>query len=280
MSKTEKFSGPDQKSNSESHRQSGVNKSPYRVKLVVSYDGTDYCGWQKQKHSIKPSVQENLETALARIFKEPVRCISSGRTDTGVHALAQIVHFDAPRNPQGINFVKALRAMLPESIVVQSAESVPKEFHSLLSARAKTYRYVISTKITAPTFMARFCHWYPHRFDLEHLQKLAQVIEGTHDFKSFQSVGTDVPTTIRTIYKARWIQKRPHLYYFEVTGNGFLKQMVRNLVGTQLYFMQKNRTPDDLAHLLLAKDRTQAAYTAPAKGLFLVKVFYRGSLNR
>lgn len=256
-----------------------TNSSPYRVKLVLSYDGTDFCGWQKQIHGVKPSIQETLEAALARVFKEPVRCVASGRTDAGVHAKAQVVHFDAPRNPENINLVKALRAMLPNSMVVQSSELVPHEFHALFSAKAKTYRYVISTKPTGPTFLARFCHWYPHRFDLVHLQELAQVIEGTHDFKSFQSVGTEVPNTIRKIYRARWIEKRPHLYYFEVTGNGFLKQMVRNLVGTQLYYMQKKRPAEDLQKLLLARDRTQAAYAAPPQGLFLVKVYYPRALD-
>lgn len=252
-----------------------TNSKKHRVKLVLSYDGTDFCGWQKQNQAQKPSIQETLEAGLARIFKEPVRCTASGRTDAGVHALGQVVHFDAPRNPEGINLVKALRAMLPDSMVVKSAVPVKSDFHSLFSAKAKTYRYIISTKHTAPTFLARFCHWYPYRFDLDHLNSLAQVIEGTHDFKSFQSVGTDVPSTVRTIFKARWIQKKPDIYYFEVTGSGFLKQMVRNLVGTQLFYMQKQRSPEALRELLLVKDRTQASYAAPSKGLFLVKVYYQ-----
>ncbi|MEY4616543.1 MAG: hypothetical protein RJB66_1503 [Pseudomonadota bacterium] len=255
------------------------NPEKYRVKLVLSYDGTDFCGWQKQNQSLKPSIQESLEGALARVFNQSIKCVASGRTDAGVHAMAQVVHFDAPRNPEAINLVKAMRAMLPTTMVVQSAKLVDSEFHSLFSAKAKTYRYVISTKATGPTFLGRFCHWYPHRFDLEHLQSLAQVLEGTHDFKSFQSVGTDISNTVRNIYKARWVQKRPHLYYFEVTGNGFLKQMVRNLVGTQLYYMQKKRTPEDLKKLLLAKDRTQAGYAAPPQGLFLVKVYYPRTLD-
>lgn len=252
---------------------------PFRVRLLISYDGTDFCGWQKQNHSLKPSIQETLEEGLAKIFKEPIRCVASGRTDAGVHALGQVVHFDAPRDPQGIHLGKALRALLPPSIVVLNFAKVDGAFHSLLSAEAKTYRYVISTKATSPVFMERFCHWYPHRFDMKKLNELARALEGTHDFKSFQSVGTPVPTTIRTIYKACWKKVGPHLYHFEVKGTGFLKQMVRNIVGTQLYFMQKGRSVEDLIQLLKERDRTQAAYTAPAKGLYLVKVFY-GPLHR
>ncbi len=251
-----------------------THSNKHRVKLVLSYDGTDFCGWQKQNQAHKPSIQETLETGLAKVFKEPITCIASGRTDAGVHALGQVVHFDAPRNPESINLVKALKAMLPDSMVVKSALTVSSDFHSLFSAKAKTYRYVMSTKQTGPTFLARYCHWYPYRFDFEHLNSLAQVIEGSHDFKSFQSVGTDVSSTVRTIFNARWTQKKSDIFYFEVTGNGFLKQMVRNLVGTQLFYMQKRRSPADLKELILAKDRTQASYAAPPQGLFLVKVDY------
>ncbi len=245
-----------------------------RVKLLLSYDGTDYCGWQRQINASKVSIQETLEVALEKIFKEPVRCIASGRTDAGVHAMGQVVHFDAPKDPSRINFVRALEGILPNTIVAQSSELVSKDFHALLSAKAKTYRYRVSTQPTGPTFLRRFCHWYPYPFNFERLQQLAPVLEGRHDFNSFESVGTEVPNTIRTSYRARWIQKRPHLYYFEVTGNGFLKQMVRNLVGTQLYFMQKKKGPKDLEELLLLKDRTKAAYAAPSPGLVLVKVYY------
>lgn len=251
----------------------------YRVKLILSYDGTDYCGWQKQNQSLKPSLQDTLEAGLSKVFKTPIKCIASGRTDAGVHALAQVVHFDAPRNPESINLVKAMQALLPENITVQSSQMVLPEFHALFSARAKTYRYVLSTQVIRPTFLGRYCHWYPHRFELESLQKLAQVFEGTHDFKSFQSVGTQLVSTVRTIYRARWTQKSAHIFYFEVTGSGFLKQMVRNMVGTQLFYMQKKRGPDELRHLLSVRDRTQAAYTAPPQGLFLVKVYYPRDLD-
>jgi tRNA pseudouridine38-40 synthase len=245
-----------------------------RVKLLLSYDGTDYCGWQKQINAAKPSIQETLEGSLEKVFKEPVRCVASGRTDSGVHAMGQVVHFDAPKDPSRINFVRALEGILPSTIVVHASEIVPKDFHSLISAKAKTYRYRIWTHSTGPTFLRRFCHWYPYPFDFEKLQSLAQVLEGRHDFKSFESVGTEVPHTVRTIYRARWIQKRPHLVYFEVTGDGFLKQMVRNLVGTQLYYMQKKKSPKELKELLMLKDRTRAGYAAPSQGLVLVKVYY------
>ncbi len=246
-----------------------------RVKLIISYDGTDFCGWQKQSSTAKkPSIQETLEFGLAKIFKEPVGCVASGRTDAGVHALGQVVHFDAPKDPSKINLVRALEAILPDSIVVQSSEMVSAKFHSLFSAKAKTYRYVISTNSVGPTFLRRYSHWYPYPFNLKELQELAIVLEGEHDFKSFQSVGTELPNTVRKIYRARWIQKSNHIFYFEITGSGFLKQMVRNIVGTQLYYMQKKRGPQELNRLLLAKDRTQASYAAPSQGLFLVKVFY------
>lgn len=245
-----------------------------RVKLKLSYDGTDYCGWQRQTNAKLPSLQACLEEGLEKIFKTPVRCISSGRTDAGVHAMEQVVHFDAPKDPSRINFVKAFEGVLPPTMVVHSSEIVAPDFHALLSAKAKRYRYVISTHSNGPTFLRRYCHWYPYPFRVDQLHELAAALPGKHDFKSFQSVGTEVPNTIRTIYKAEWIQKRPHLYYFEITGNGFLKQMVRNIVGTQLYFMQKGKGRKELEELLLLKDRTKAGYAAPAQGLMLVKVYY------
>lgn len=211
---------------------------------------------------------------MSKLFKQPIRCVGSGRTDSGVHAIGQVVHFDAPKDPSKINFVRALESILPDTIVVRSSELVRADFHSLFKAKAKTYRYVISTSPVGPTFLRRYCLWYPYPFNLERLKEFSKVLEGEHDFKSFQSVGTELPHTVRKIYRARWTQKSKYIYYFEVTGNGFLKQMVRNIVGTQLYYMQKKRSSEDLKNLLLLKDRTKASYAAPPQGLFLVKVFY------
>jgi tRNA pseudouridine38-40 synthase len=257
------------------------NKTLYRIKMHVAYDGTDFCGWQKQvARDSLPSIQETLEIALGKIFKTCVPCVASGRTDAGVHALAQVVHCDIPMNPKKIVLTKALKAFLPSTISIKQVWEVPKEFHSLRSAQAKTYRYVVHTGPTSPAILGRFCLWYPFRFDFERLSQIAKFLEGTHDFKSFQSRGTPIASTRRTVFKAQWIQKSQYLYHFEITGSGFLKQMVRNIVGTQLLFCKDRIEPKEILKLLELKDRQAAGWTAAPQGLFLLRVYYPEELDK
>lgn len=260
-----------------------MNSDKYRLKFKIAYDGTDYCGWQKQRSEVYggaiSSVQEQFEKALTRIFKEPITCVSSGRTDAGVHALAQIVHCDVPRDPKGIRFAMAMKSMLPSTLSVKQAWVAPAEFHSLFSAQAKTYRYVVHTGPTPPAILSRFCLWYPYKFDIERLNQISQYLVGTHDFKSFQSKGTEVATTVRKIYKAQWTQKSKYLYHFEICGSGFLKQMVRNIVGTELLFCKDNIEPKEILNVMELKDRSRAGWTVAPQGLFLLKVYYPQALD-
>jgi tRNA pseudouridine38-40 synthase len=253
----------------------------YRIKMHIAYDGTDFCGWQKQAAgSSLPSIQETLERAYCKVFKIPIVCSASGRTDAGVHALAQVVHCDIPIDPRRINVIKALRPFLPPAISVKQVWLVPQNFHSLHQATSKTYRYVIHTGLTQPAILGRFCLWYPYKFDIERLNKIAKLIEGTHDFKSFQSRGTEILSTVRTIYKAKWEQKSKYLFNFEITGSGFLKQMVRNIIGTQLLFCKDQIEPEYLLKIIEAKDRQAAGWTASPQGLFLLRVYYPEDLDK
>lgn len=252
----------------------------YRVKLVVSYDGTDFCGWQKQNRSQKPSVQELLETSLGQLLKQEVHCFGSGRTDAGVHAVHQVAHFDCEQDPSKINFTMAMKSRLPSSVSIRSAKTVSKDFHANFSARAKTYRYVLYTGKTPSPLLARYSWWYPHRFDIVRLNQVAEIIKGTHDFKSFQSRGTQLLTTVRTIYSAKWSQPVENIIRFEITGSGFLKQMVRNLVGTQMMFCKDKTDPKVMADILEQRDRSAASMSAPPQGLFLMKVYYPSKLDK
>ncbi len=256
----------------------------FRLKLKIAYDGTDFCGWQKQNSSTYgkavSSVQEQLESAISKLFHQPIQCNSSGRTDAGVHALAQIVHCDVPRDPRGIKFAWALKSSLPTSIAVKKVWLAPDDFHSLFSCEAKTYRYVVHTGPTPPVFLNRYCLWYPHKFDLERLNRISKLIEGTHDFKCFQSRGTELASTVRTVFKAKWTQKSKYLYHFEITGDGFLKQMVRNIVGTQFLFCKDSIEPGEIINLIKMQDRTLAGWTAAPQGLFLKKVYYSQELDK
>jgi tRNA pseudouridine38-40 synthase len=248
-----------------------------RIKLIVSYDGTDFCGWQKQKDHAQaselPSIQESIEKTLENIFRHKISLSASGRTDAGVHALAQVAHFDTDR-PLPKDLCWAMRSSLPSSVVIKDAFVAPKEFHSTLSAEKKTYRYWIWNRPRPTALLSRFTWWVRAPLNIDQLNTFAKYLISKQDFESFRSQGTPVKHTVREIYAAKWTQRRPGLIQFEVTGSGFLKQMVRNIVGTQVEFALKNQPEERMADVIKAKNRKRAGPAAPAQGLFLYKVYY------
>jgi tRNA pseudouridine38-40 synthase len=254
-----------------------------RYKLIVSYDGTDFCGWQKQKEhkhaSHKPSIQETIEIGLSKIFNEKIDLSASGRTDAGVHAIAQVAHFEtAKRVPQDLCW--ATRSVLPPSIVIKKAFVAPSEFHSTLSATHKTYRYWIWNSERPTALMARYTDWIRGPLDLDYLNEQAKILVKKQDYKSFQSVGTEVTTTVREIYKASWRRRNKDLVEFRITGSGFLKQMVRNIVGTQLWLLKNGQAPEMLQEIIDRQDRKSAGPAAPPQGLFLARVYYPAELDK
>ncbi len=253
-----------------------------RIKFTVSYDGTDFCGWQRQNQDHKPSVSQTLQTALEKIFQHPIKIFASGRTDAGVHALNQVCHFDTTWDKKqliGWDLAWALRSKLPDTIVIKKAWLASDDFHATISADRKTYRYLVYNSQQPSALLSRFTGWMRQPLDLEYLNKCSQFILGEHDFKSFQSVGTDVPHTIRTIYRAEWAWKKQHIAQFTITGSGFLKQMVRNIVGTQLLAHRKGWKPEQIDQILKALDRQIAGPPAEPQGLYLMKVYYPQDLD-
>ncbi len=253
-----------------------------RIKFTVSYDGTDFCGWQRQNQDHKPSVAQTLQTALEKIFQHPIKIFASGRTDAGVHALNQVCHFDTVKDEKqliGWDLAWALRSKLPDTIVVKKAWLASEDFHATISADRKTYRYLVYNSQQPSALLSRFTGWMRQPMDLDYLNKCSQFILGEHDFKSFQSVGTDVPHTVRTIYRAEWAWKKPHIAQFTITGSGFLKQMVRNIVGTQLLAHRKGWKPEQIDQILKALDRQIAGPPAEPQGLYLMKVYYPQDLD-
>lgn len=250
--------------------------------MIVSYDGTDFCGWQKQKKhkhaSEKPNVQETIEIALSKLFKTEVGLNASGRTDAGVHALGQVCHFDIEK-PLPKDLCWALKAFLPSSIAARAAWIAPDDFHSTLSATHKTYRYWIWNSPRPTALLTRYTHWVRSPLDLDYLNEQAKYLEKEQDFKSFQSAGTEVAHTIRQVLRAQWRQRKGAIVEFEITGTGFLKQMVRNIVGTQLDYVLKGEPKDKLEQVLAQKDRTKAGPTAPPQGLYLCRVYYPKDLD-
>lgn len=253
-----------------------------KIRFIVSYDGTDFCGWQRQKHGPIKSVAHTIEEALEHVFREKITLFASGRTDAGVHALAQVCHFETQAPPERFqkwDLVWALNSHLPKTIRLKQAWIAPSEFHATISATHKTYKYYIFNSHRPSPFMARYADWIRSPIDINHLNESAKLILGHHDFASFQSVGTPVSTTDRTIFKAHWSYRRPHLLEFSVTGSGFLKQMVRNLVGTMVMLEKKGFSPSKMLEIIDAKARNQAGPPAPPEGLFLFKVYYPQELD-
>jgi len=253
-----------------------------RIRFLVSYDGTDFCGWQRQNHGSLKSVQQVIHEALEQVFQEKITLFASGRTDAGVHALGQVCHFDTSRPVERLmnwDFAWALKRHLPASVSVKKAWLAPPDFHATLSATRKTYRYLIHHSPRESPFLTRYAEWVRKPVRIEHLQESSQFLIGKQDFKSFQSVGTPVASTVREIYQARWEWRRKDLLQFTVTGSGFLKQMVRNIVGTQLMLEKRDLPPATLRDILQVRDRTQAGPTAAPEGLFLMRVYYPQDLD-
>jgi tRNA pseudouridine38-40 synthase len=246
------------------------------IKLTLAYDGTDFSGWQVQPDA--PTVQGELASAIGRITGEKVLPQGSGRTDTGVHALAQIATFQIESAIPPGNLLIALNDILPASVRVLQAADVPAEFHARKSARAKTYRYRIYREAICPPFLANYVWHYPYPLHENAMQEAALLVEGEHDFTSFAAVdperGKDGNVSnVRQVFSSRW-RKDADEFVYEVRGSGFLHHMVRNLVGTFLLVGKGRLKPQDVITILEARNRSAAGATAPASGLYLVSVEY------
>jgi len=253
-----------------------------RVRLQLAYDGTLFHGWQVQDVPGKQprTVQGEVEKALARLVEAPVRVHGSGRTDTGVHALAQVAHFDAPASKDHIPWQKALNALLPEDVRVLSASPAPGDFHARYGALSKTYAYSfwLGGRYVLPN--RRYYTWHPGPLDVPAMEDAAAMLMGTHDFAAFQNTGTEVASTVRTVTglapgHVADLGATEYEMVWRISANGFLKQMARNIFGLLAAIGRGRLAPEDAAKTLDLRQRAKAAYaTAPAKGLSLVEVRY------
>jgi tRNA pseudouridine38-40 synthase len=257
------------------------------LRLILSYDGAEFAGWQVQPG--RTTVQGALASAIGRLSGENVLPQGSGRTDAGVHALAQVASFATASAIPLESWMKALNHILPASIRVLEVAEAPPEFHARKSARAKTYRYRIYRGAVCPPFLARYVWHYPYPLEESAMLAAAGVVVGEHDFTSFAAVDpervermaaeenirtNDVRTTnVRTIFSSTWTRAGEELIY-TVRGSGFLHHMVRNLVGTFLLTGKRTLSLEDFQRILDARARTAAGPTAPASGLYLVAVEY------
>ncbi len=241
------------------------------IKITVQYNGSNYCGWQSQPNSL--GIQGNIEEAIYKITKEKVKIIGSGRTDAGVHALGQVANFNLSSNIPTDKICGALNSKLPEDISIIDCEEVNEDFHSRYSAKKKTYRYLISNTRYRNPIYKNISYQVKYDLDMDKLKSEAKSFIGTYDFKGFMSSGSQVKDTVRTIEDINIYENDEGLIIIEVTGNGFLYNMVRIIVGT-LVDIGRGRISTPLKEIILSQNREMAGHTAPGNGLFLKKVYY------
>jgi tRNA pseudouridine38-40 synthase len=243
------------------------------LKLTIAYDGTDFHGWQRQPNA--RTIQAELEAAAARLNGgEPVTIHGSGRTDAGVHAWGQVANWFYDGIYPCERIQAAVNSLLPPAIRVRRLEEAEAGFHARKSARAKTYLYVIDNSLYANPLLRRWAWHIRQPLDLAALQAAAGRLEGEHDFLSFKAADGETATSRRTIYQVRW-RRRGHCLLFFIRGSGFLKNMVRIIVGTLVDFGRGKLAPAEMAAIISAGDRSAAGITAPAQGLTLRSVEYR-----
>ena len=241
------------------------------IKLTIEYDGKDFNGWQKQPNKL--NIQGEIERAIYNITKEEVDLIGSGRTDAGVHAFGQIANFKTNSNISIEKMAIAINSQLKNSIVVKKAEEVDERFHSRYNAKRKTYRYVINNTEYGSAIYRNLEYHFPIKLNVENMKEAAKFFEGEHDFKAFKSSGTSGKNSVRTIYKSE-VRTDGERILIELTGNGFLYNMVRIISGTLLDVGLGKIEPSEIEDIINSKDRTRAGKTLPAHGLYLVKVNY------
>ncbi len=239
---------------------------------MIEYDGTNYCGWQRQKTD--PSIQGFIENALFTMTRQKITLIGSGRTDAGVHALGQAANFrcDTSLSPKVIQ--KGLNSILPPDIVIRSCEPADIEFHSRFDAKSKAYRYHILNH-RLPAAIGRQYLWHiRHPLDVHAMKQAAGHFKGIHDFKAFEGAGSPRSNTIRHVVKCDLFEGGGGKILFDIESNGFLRFMVRNIVGTLVCVGLGKLNPDAVADIMESRDRCRAPATAPPQGLFLVSVSY------
>jgi tRNA pseudouridine synthase A len=242
------------------------------ILLTIEYDGKDFNGWQKQPNKL--NIQGEIERAIEEITGEKVDLIASGRTDAGVHALAQMANFKTNSKLPVEKYPIALNTKLKKSIRIQKAEEVEENFHSRYHCKQKTYRYIINNSGQGSSIYRNLEYFIPNKLDVEKMQEAVKYFEGEHDFKAFKASGTSSKSSVRTIYKAK-VEKQGERIIIELTGNGFLYNMVRIIAGTLVEVGLGKIKPEEISEIIEKKERANAGKTLPPQGLYLVKVEYK-----
>ena len=242
------------------------------IKLTIEYDGKDFNGWQRQPNKL--NIQGNIEQAIKNVTGEDVELFASGRTDAGVHSFGQVANFKTESLIPLEKIPIALNTNLKKSIRIIKAEEVDEKFHSRLSCKKKTYRYVINNSSCESAIYRNLETYIPSRLNINKMKEASKYFEGEHDFKAFKASGTSSKSSVRTIYNLNIIEKENNRIYIEITGNGFLYNMVRIISGTLVEVGMEKIKPEEIAEIIESKDRSKAGKTLPAHGLFLLNVEY------
>ena len=241
------------------------------IRLDIEYDGSDFCGWQRQAD--RPTIQALIEDVVAKVERRRVIVFGAGRTDSGVHAKGQVANFESlyPVPPERWSYI--LNTHLPPTIRIQRASAQPEHFHAQKSAVSKLYEYRVLNRESASA-LDRFVLFFPAKLDWEKMRLAAAQFVGHHDFAAFQGANSTVKTTDRTLFKFDILDEGQGYHRFVLEGSGFLKHMVRNLVGNILEIGEGKRSIEDIPVIMASRDRRRAGRTAPARGLCLVRVNY------
>jgi len=242
------------------------------IRLLIEYEGTNYQGWQVQPKG--STIQGTIEEKLALLTGEAIHLVGSGRTDGGVHAFGQVAHFRTKSKMDVRTFQRALNSLLPPDIAIRKVKEVEEGFHARKQSKSKVYEYRILNRELRSVFYHGYAWHIPRSLDLTEMEKAAEYLLGEHDFSAFRSVGTPTRTPVRRVIRVEWIEGRDGLIRFEIEANGFLKQMVRAIVGTLVEVGKGKMNSEEFRSVLLSRDRAKAGPTAPARGLFLKKVKY------
>lgn len=243
-----------------------------RIALGIEYDGNGFKGWQLQRHDVR-TVQGELEVALGRVAAHPVRVICAGRTDTGVHAVGQVVHFDTSALRQPRNWVLGANATLPDDVAVSWAQAVDDDFHARFSAQSRSYRYLILNRPTRSSLLAGRVTWIHRPLDAERMRRAGQALVGTHDFSSYRALACQAKSPVRTLHGLDVI-RHGELIELRVHANAFLHHMIRNIAGVLMAIGRGERPPEWAAAVLHLRDRTLGGVTAPSDGLYFERVWY------
>lgn len=242
-----------------------------RIAIGVEYDGSPYCGWQSQAEG--QTVQDTLQLALSRIAGEPISVIAAGRTDTGVHALEQVIHFDTRAERPLTAWVRGVNALLPVSIAARWAHPVPDEFHARFSAHGRSYRYLLINRPVRSAIHAGKAGWFHAPLDVAAMQAAAKCLVGAHDFSAFRAAQCQAKSPVKHLHLLE-IRRHGEMLIFDLSADAFLHHMVRNIIGCLVYVGKGKYSPEWLAEILASRERSLAAPTFAPDGLYLRRIQY------